>query len=202
MPRPVARKLFLADVMVLVAVTALGLVCYLALDNSLFRGQRYLFGLFVTPKRGWVAAEVVNRATGITALMLPLFGGWSIALPLLQLWGPRLDRRRLERQPGLSACLAALTGLATSAGCLGIALALRGWVDGTTQFPPMFWAYSPALDNPVIFPGVSVAAVWVVQAVNGHWRPVPDWPDRLGRILGVLWIAEALLFAVRLLLRP
>ena len=56
------------------------------------------------------------------------------------------------------------------------------------------------LDDLIIYPGVSVAAVWATQFVTGRWRRSADWVDRLGRFLGGLWIAAALVFSTRFIL--
>jgi hypothetical protein len=44
--------------------------------------------------------------------------------------------------------------------------------------------------------GWTVAAIWLLLALSGRWRPEPSWIDRLGRLLGVVWIACAILVAV------
>lgn len=44
--------------------------------------------------------------------------------------------------------------------------------------------------------GPAVAAVWLVLAVAGRWRPEPSWIDRSGRVLGVTWIVLAALTAI------
>lgn len=46
--------------------------------------------------------------------------------------------------------------------------------------------------------GYSVAAVWLLLALSGHWRPERSWIDRLGRVLGLVWIAGAIAAAVPL----
>jgi hypothetical protein len=40
--------------------------------------------------------------------------------------------------------------------------------------------------------GLAVAVAWIFQALAGRWRPAPDWSDRIGRILGIYWIAVGL----------
>jgi hypothetical protein len=30
----------------------------------------------------------------------------------------------------------------------------------------------------------AVLAVWLLQLLAGLWKPVPEWTDRLGRLLG------------------
>ena len=44
--------------------------------------------------------------------------------------------------------------------------------------------------------GIAVAAVWLVLALSGRWRPEKSWIDRLGRMLGVTWIAISFLTAL------
>jgi hypothetical protein len=36
--------------------------------------------------------------------------------------------------------------------------------------------------------GPAVAAVWLVLAMSGRWRPEKSWIDRLARLLGATWI--------------
>jgi hypothetical protein len=46
--------------------------------------------------------------------------------------------------------------------------------------------------------GYSVAALWLVLALSGRWRPERSGIDRLGRVLGVAWIACAIAASVPL----
>jgi hypothetical protein len=64
-------------------------------------------------------------------------------------------------------------------------------IDGT-----YFWLGQIALDlDPESWRaipseiGCAVAAAWIVQATGGRWRSEPSWIDRMGRILGIYWIA-------------
>ena len=43
--------------------------------------------------------------------------------------------------------------------------------------------------------GYAVGAVWLVLALSRRWRPEKSWIDRLGRALGVAWIATTALAA-------
>jgi len=52
----------------------------------------------------------------------------------------------------------------------------------------------------IIYPGVSVAAVWATQILAGRRRKSADLVDRLGRFLGGLWIAAAVVFCTRSML--
>jgi hypothetical protein len=49
--------------------------------------------------------------------------------------------------------------------------------------------------------GLAVAIAWSMQLLAGKWNASPDWPDRLGRFLGLLWIVAGLLWATRPYLR-
>ncbi|MFO0955968.1 MAG: hypothetical protein U0800_00720 [Isosphaeraceae bacterium] len=46
--------------------------------------------------------------------------------------------------------------------------------------------------------GLTVAAVWLVLALSGRWRPEPSWIDRLGRLVGAAWIACAIAYSLPL----
>lgn len=46
--------------------------------------------------------------------------------------------------------------------------------------------------------GFTVAVVWLLLALSGRWRPEKSWIDRLGRLLGVVWIAYTIAVSVPL----
>ena len=46
--------------------------------------------------------------------------------------------------------------------------------------------------------GWTVAAIWLVLVLSGRWRTERSWIDRLGRLLGVVWIAAAIAISVPL----
>src|SRR4051812_47633906 len=101
MSEPRTRTLALADIMILVALTGFAISCYVAVDNTLFQGQRYLFGLFDRRALGWSATRVIDQSSGVVSSLLVMFGGWTLALPVLRLRQPRPPRRRLIRQAGV-----------------------------------------------------------------------------------------------------
>ena len=79
---------------------------------------------------------------------------------------------------------------------MGISLAL--WVDVViTSVPGISWADEPweIIAQNIIDPrppAIAVGSVWAVLALDRRWRPEPGWLDRLGRILGAYWLADAL----------
>jgi hypothetical protein len=44
--------------------------------------------------------------------------------------------------------------------------------------------------------GFVVAGAWIALALAGRWRPERSWIDRLGRAIGVFWIAAAIHFLI------
>jgi hypothetical protein len=193
-------RLSLADVMILVATTGISSSIYILLDNGLFSGQRYLFGIFRGPPATSNMLEMISRAAFALSMLLVLFGGWTLVLPVLPLRNYRSRWRRLSRQPGISACIAAGAGMVFWAAVACVTLGLRHWVENSPGLPPAFWIRSPAFDGLIVCAGTSVAAVWIVQIVTGRWHPNANGFDRLGRGLGLLWVAVAATFAGRLLL--
>lgn len=183
--------------MILIAATGVGLAAIRYFIGTMLDGQTSLTGLLSEPERGWNAVEVLRRAQDLLAALLPIFGGWTLVLPLVQVRRPGGLRRRLLRKPGVTACISALLGIALGA-CVMAGSALTGRiVDGRLRLPLAGWFRYFALEQLLIYAGVAVAAVWVMQAFAGRWKPSGDWVDRLGRLLGLLWISAGLMWATR-----
>ena len=195
MPRPADRKLRLADLMVLVAMSGVGLSCYILIDNGLSNGQRFLYGLFELPTARWDRSVVLARAIGVLALMLIMFGGWTLALPLMRLCWTRAERRRSNRLAGTSACIAAIAGMTIYAGVVTCGLLIQ-WATESGS-PTILNQWDELFDCFIIFTGISVAAVWITQVLTGLWRSSTGWSDRLGRFLGCVWIAAGLVASIR-----
>jgi hypothetical protein len=112
-------------------------------------------------------------------VLAPVVASWSLALLSLRLVGPRPRFRRLARQPGLIAGFALLLSLAFSA----VPLLIRALVK------PAPTIYAEVLGWCILtLPAATTLASWMTLAVSGAWRPEPDWVDRFGRTLGVVWI--------------
>jgi hypothetical protein len=85
--------------------------------------------------------------------------------------------------------------------CVGVTVAtgisLSFWVHAViTSMPGIGWADQPRefipqrITDPAP-PAIAVGSVWAVLALDRRWRPEPKWLDRLGRILGAYWLADA-----------
>lgn len=185
----------LGDVMLLVALSGVGLAtCRYAMD-AWSGGGASVFRPFAPFERGVTSVAVVISAAGFVAITLTLIGGWTLVLPLIRLKSQRIGLRRLLRQPGFSACLAALFGMFVGWGYLGLTIGMSRLVDGRLRMPLSVWVQRYVLGDMLVEAGFSVAAVWTFQALSGRWRARPDWVDRVGRVLGVVWIVAGFVWA-------
>lgn len=183
--------------MLLIAATGVGLAATRHFIGTMLGGQTSLTELLSQPKGGWNAVEVVRRAQDLLAVLLVIFGGWTFVLPLLQARRPGGVRRRLLQQPGVTACISAMLGIGLGVGVMAGSALIGCVVEGRLRRPVTDWLRYFALEQLLIYAGVAVAAVWVMQAFAGRWKPSGDWVDRLGRFLGVLWIGTGLMWATR-----
>jgi hypothetical protein len=119
---------------------------------------------------------------------------WSVACFMLALRKPRPTFRHALRQPGLSACFAAMVVLILQLPNLAVAIVanLIWFPDSTVDRVTEVLRFLDQHSDLPMFPsmiGCGIAATWAVQATCGRWRPQPNWIDRMGRSLGFFWMA-------------
>lgn len=190
------RRLTLGDLMVLVGAPTLGLAACQAVVRTMLHGQTSLGDLLRLPDV-WTARDVVFRGIDLVGLALTVFGPWTLALPILRLRRPRPRWRRLALQPGLTACLAAIFGMALGVVVMGLTVLTRQFMTVTLRRGWSDWLRLYLLDEIIGYAGLAVASAWSLQALSGRWRPTPDAIDRLGRAVGVLWIVAGVTWGVR-----
>jgi len=197
MRTPQNRRCTLLDAMVLVAATAIGLS--LARTYSREALNNNLEGYPSLPK-------VLLSIWAAIVAVLPVPAMWSIALFGLGLRQPRPALRRLVRQPGI---------VAAGAVTLVAAIRLVGFITliartPSNRFYTLGLSFFEAFSVQISYPGptsaatvhnsayfassafgvsMAVAAGWLLLFVSGRWRSEPFWIDRIGRALGVFWIA-------------
>jgi hypothetical protein len=177
------RRLRLVDAMILIAVVALVLVmtrsylrCFSVLSQLISNEPS---NVRVMGTREWLYAcvpTVVVLSAGI----------WP-----LRFTHPVRRYRRTARRPGLTVSYAAWVALAFAL--------MRSVFDlrtplGSTHFPDVgVLGPGDILVLRVVsmkdFIGPAVAVTWLLLWLGGGWRAEPAWIDRLGRLLGVFWIA-------------
>jgi hypothetical protein len=146
-----------------------------------------------------VLAQWVNR-------FRPLLFAWTLALFFLRLRAPSPPRRALTRQPGLIASAVAILVLSVEFCAILVRWAVTwSWTalgpaesPGGQSFRAAALFHMSLLD---LWQSVSVgflestsaahgiAGAWLIMALGGWWRPERTAIDRLGRAIGLAWIA-------------
>jgi len=168
------RQFTLIDAMVIIAAAATGLALDRAvwLDTAVWSEIWSRDGSVPRDLRSLVGLGIILSA--LPAVML------TVATLALHLRRPRGRLRWVCRRPGMSACLAA-----TASSTIVIALvgcAMLGRSDFTVR---MLLGYGLPL-----MAGGAVAAEWSLLGFIGGWRPSPNWLDRSGRLVGLLWLVS------------
>jgi hypothetical protein len=186
-----SRRFGVRDLMILIAATALGMAL-LRLRISFADVAKFFLELKPTSWVGRSYSAKVLIATGVLELIVPCFFSWTIGLVVIRLLSPRPRLRRLLVQPGFVACAAFL-----AAALLAYAIAMatptvrgrlvsRGsrWLLGYHGIASLICVQQG---------GWAVFVAWLMLALSRRWIPEPSWVDRLGRVLGIFWMAAALI---------
>lgn len=195
------RRLTLFDALSLVAATAVGLAL-IRLHHDLRSTQEVKdeagSGIHPTAVGTTRAVLVVLRGCWYWGhKTLPLVSVLTITILVLHFRRPRSSLRRMTRQPGLVACLAATATLVAQLMDAGRNVALSIWLDGCSEprsgingYDFAYHQWRDMLDDPIWFtdPGLAVATTWFVLALGRRLRPERSWCDRAGRFLGFYWI--------------
>lgn len=173
------RPFTVLDAMILTAATAAGLASY---SSAGFRPENFLQYANDTETYVYLFVNYLVRSAH------PFLRAWGVAWIVIRLRKPRPRWRRLTRQPGVSAMLAACLGWAF--GLVSLFLGCLRWFHETPGIPTLNFHNVES----ILLGGFGVIVAWSVSVLVGCWRPEPTWIDRLGRALGVGWIASFLLF--------
>jgi hypothetical protein len=186
-----ARPFTLLDAMVLIAAMAIALLPF-RFFLSVFEGLSATLS---------VAHRIVEVVFVTDALICPLALSLSLALWVLRLRQPRPGLPRVFRQPGMAASTAILVYLSLFMTATLISLFLNYFASGIFG-SHMFLTFNYLifiLIMPMSLMGVSVSAVWIVLWLIGAWGPEPSWIDRAGRVVGIYWVVNSLLFGAAVL---
>lgn len=172
------RSFSLSDAMIFIAAFAVGF----AVDR--IPGWIWLPDL---AQRGNAASHAFNYFHAIGAIhqgSVPFLAAWTVAFLVVRLRRPRPALRRCLREPGMVGCCAASVGVLVNA--------LRVLVMAIAYSPERgtrFFYSGGAIKGYAEDAGFAVIGSWVGLALVRGWKPLPCWIDRLGRTLGLLWIA-------------
>jgi hypothetical protein len=117
----------------------------------------------------------------------PCLAAWTLTCLVLTYRNSRPARRKLFRRPGFMAGLAWAVGLLAAA--LSNQAALATWAVPAAPaliwrdwwFLTWFWLPRTA--------GYAVTVTWMTLALSGRFEAGSGWPDRLGTVAGVCWVA-------------
>jgi succinate dehydrogenase hydrophobic anchor subunit len=177
MTTPREREFDRFDAIVLFAATVVGF--------GLIRAWERAFGLATVFDPGIWHGQIVDRVTAVT---IPFLLQWTVACLLLRLRRPRPNWRRVARQPGTAACVAAMLAIAYASFWTTLTVIkvrsiqrayMKGYIPSARSY--FYWIYG----DPVAF---WVLGAGLTLALGCRWRSEPSWIDRLGRILGLAWI--------------
>jgi hypothetical protein len=189
----VGQRFSLIDAMVLIAELALGfrLIRGLSLGRFLIKydpvgpmSPRYLAPWTRLDWFDWAVQTALNRFY----FVLPILATLTVAVVLLRLRPPRPRLARLLRQPGIAASVAATSAIALWVPAVG-AWATRRNLD---EYQSLVFL--------TISAGSAVASCWTILLIGGRWRPDPGWGDRVGRVLGIVWLAPIPLYLLETIL--
>jgi hypothetical protein len=201
------RRFGVADGLILMVGIAVGLAAtrwlWLVVGGSLAGVQEVIVDVGKAfAQRRWSAYDLSYSAFALGAigsiLVVPSLATFTLAILVLVLRRPRPPWRRLVRRPGMMACFAVSLVFALSA-ILGLLLVV------TTRGDLVFDGFSSQglvwMEYDVVFPmllmfgtlqaGAAVFWTWVAMALSRRWRAERSWTDRLGRLLGLLWMVLA-----------
>ncbi len=162
------RRFTLADLMVLVVATAVGLAMF----------RPYLAAMGPTFRNTVSSLRTIETTYGAWSFVA---AWWMIALLFLQYRRPHPSRGRLARRPGHAACCVAVVALVVGTIHEIVDLACRDPAGMPFSFHQLWITVSVRV-------GPAVAGAWLLLALSGRWRSDPGWIDRLGRLLGCCWI--------------
>jgi hypothetical protein len=183
------RRFHVADLIVLIAATAIGLTLVLLFRDAVSRLPPVdrVYG-------GW-------DQEGLVLCFYPLLEAWTLALSVRYLIGSRRTPPgvRPYRSVGEQTCILASLGLiilwvgssAFLVGPQGRASAANiGGFGGSPFTVVEIWRVFVVTAPSMV--GLLVLGGWLSLLIGGHWRCDRCWFERSGIILGMLWIVMSL----------
>ncbi|WP_165228100.1 hypothetical protein [Aquisphaera insulae] len=154
-----------------------------------------------------------SRVDYILRLLLPHVAAMTVAVVAIAMGRPGPSRRRVARRPGTVACTVAsavfllISAWAATTTATGRVVDLmqhvsflpnggghgRGGSASGADVGMWLVVYGDRV-------GFTVAGAWLLLRLAGLWRAEATWIDRLGRIMGWLWIGLAAALWLRSLL--
>jgi hypothetical protein len=190
------RRMTLLDAILLVGSAAIGMGLFQLSRRDLFKGWIWIADQGLPDLHTWSTTQALVTCSDLTVYLLPLVIPWTLLLLVLRMRPPRPIGRRIWRQPGMAACLAAVLGWFWTIFPLLLAMNVEYVARSRRSITPTDWAQKYLSDELFMYIGLAIAATWFVQYLSGRWRRPADWIDRMGRVLGSLWILIGLVWTL------
>ncbi len=194
-----SRRFTLIDAMILIAAVAVG-----------FAGVRAESGDHYHPTTAYILQESgkeyypflnarqtmpewsiwLRTAAAVVVKAAPVVAALTLALVVIRFRRPQPSIRRLIRQPGMVADLAALATLAVNL-LLGSFQILMAATGQSGMSAPRFYANFALLFCQTFqlgMVGIAVLVAWMVLALSGRWRWERGWLDRAEFGIGLAWV--------------
>ncbi len=194
--RPVRFKL--RDGLILIVGIAIGLAMVINLTR-----WRSSFGMgfgSITPISRTSELITLLRSVAINSgealnfyfrFVLPVIAPISVAVLICRLTQLRPSRQRLSREPGFFAMVAVTFIL--MAWLPVVAIAIVSWWQPEPRTLHSCYSVEFIARTITCYCAYAVAVSWVLLAISNRWRAKRNWADRVGRLLGAVWILPAIL---------
>ena len=200
MRQKASRSFSLFDAMILLAATAFGMA-----------GSRTILFLggwldLDRPTGGWTVVSALNALARAVWLSQSFLAAWAIGLLALTLRRSRPRLRQLFLQPGFVVCIATVLGMIKGT----LELLARWLLFSITKDEDWWLINTHVVNNPWVsvplgawfrihdylineseYIGFGIVLAWIILAISGRCRTQRTWLNRIGMILGVLWIVAA-----------
>jgi hypothetical protein len=173
------RRLRIADVLVLVAATAIGIAWMSRWSLPYVIRQKLL--VKYDPSPVLMPPEDGNFADAGAYLLAP----WAFSLVILRMLRPRPRQRALLNRPGFVA-----TGVATA---VILQQLVRFQIENARLYGSLRNGFVMVFEatNPTPI-ALAVMASWSLMVACGRWHPEASWVDRAGRAVGVAYVLASL----------
>lgn len=178
------RKFSIADGLILIAGIAAGLGFTRFITPYIT--PEMLWNDFIYPREKLSLRYFLELTQELGVIVgIPFMAASTPAFLVIQLIKPRSPWRRLRRQPGFIVCLLPTLITAITILVAGTSVGLSLWEPQGSPTDE----YAPAYILGGFLAGSSVLSSWVTMRLCGIYRPQPTWTDRIGRLIGLAWIA-------------
>jgi hypothetical protein len=174
------RGFHLADVMVWIGATALGMAWYWTPLGPFFYVDRRI--------RLPSLADVLVASLNIITASAPCAAAWTLTGLAYWLTGSRQHRRG---NPGFAACAPISAAIVVYGALLVLTFSLFGIVENQMQGLLLGFLVGGA---------ILLSITWSAMAYHKYWRPPRGWPEVVSTALGYYWIGAGYVFPTVVLL--